>query len=194
MSSHPEDFGFDRCTKDDLKGGAPAENAAITTRHSVRAGEGAQAQCGAAERRAPRSTSGRQGRDHEGRRRSWPHELIDSGAALANAGAAHRGQQPPGGETHDHPRRTGRPRPTSAWRRTRRSTALHELTGAGCEGGRERRTARASYDSAHETAWSVLHLRGEKGLALQGRHRAGTFPIWTSRATTRPPVRTASRA
>ena len=26
----PEDFGFDRCTKDGLKGGAPEENAAIT--------------------------------------------------------------------------------------------------------------------------------------------------------------------
>ena len=26
----PEQFGFERCTKDDLKGGTPAENAAIT--------------------------------------------------------------------------------------------------------------------------------------------------------------------
>ena len=26
----PEDFGFERCTKEDLKGGAPAENAQIT--------------------------------------------------------------------------------------------------------------------------------------------------------------------
>jgi anthranilate phosphoribosyltransferase len=26
----PEEFGFERCTKDDLKGGTPAENAEIT--------------------------------------------------------------------------------------------------------------------------------------------------------------------
>ena len=30
LSITPEDFGFARCTKDDLKGGAPEENAAIT--------------------------------------------------------------------------------------------------------------------------------------------------------------------
>ena len=27
---NPEDFGFDKCTKDELKGGTPAENAEIT--------------------------------------------------------------------------------------------------------------------------------------------------------------------
>ena len=33
----PEQFGFERCTKDDLKGGTPEENAAIT--RGILAGE-----------------------------------------------------------------------------------------------------------------------------------------------------------
>lgn len=36
----PEDFGFDRCTKEELKGGTPEENAAIT-RAILNGGRGA---------------------------------------------------------------------------------------------------------------------------------------------------------
>ena len=44
----PEDFGFDRCTKEELKGGTPEENAAIT--RAILNGEtGRQAERGAAQ-------------------------------------------------------------------------------------------------------------------------------------------------
>lgn len=63
----PEDFGFDRCTKDDLKGGAPEENAAITRAIPV-GRKGPQAQRGADER-GRGALHRRQGREHEGRHR-----------------------------------------------------------------------------------------------------------------------------
>ena len=45
----PEDFGFERCSKDDLKGGSPQDNAQIT-RDILNGEKGAQAQCRTAQR------------------------------------------------------------------------------------------------------------------------------------------------
>ena len=62
----PEDFGFQRCTKEDLRGGTPAENAQITL-NILEGRAGPQAQRRPAERRRC-PLHRRQGGDHEGRR------------------------------------------------------------------------------------------------------------------------------
>ena len=89
----PEDFGFARCEKADLVGGSPAERRHHQG-HSVRAGEGAQAQCRAAQCRG-RPVSGRQGRDHgRGREAGRPAHRQRRGGA--DPGKTHQGEQPPG--------------------------------------------------------------------------------------------------
>lgn len=61
----PEEFGMERCTKEDLVGGTPQENAEIT-RAILNGRKGSQAQCGTAECSSS-PICGRQGRQY-GRR------------------------------------------------------------------------------------------------------------------------------
>ena len=91
----PEDFGFDRCTKDDLKGGAPEENAAIT--RAILSGEKGHKRnavlmnAGAALYIGGKAESMKDGI-------ALAAELIDSGKALETLEQLHRRQQPRGGE------------------------------------------------------------------------------------------------
>ena len=91
----PEDFGFDRCTKDDLKGGAPEENAAIT--RAILSGEKGHKRnavlmnAGAALYIGGKAESMKDGI-------ALAAELIDSGKALETLERFKRRQQPRGGE------------------------------------------------------------------------------------------------
>ena len=60
----PEDFGFPRCTKQDLKGGTPEENAKIT--RAILSGKRAEKERSPYERRCS-ALHWRQGRQHEKR-------------------------------------------------------------------------------------------------------------------------------
>ncbi len=90
----PEEFGFSRCTKEDLKGGTPEENAAITLailngekghkRNAVLMNAGAALYIGG---KAESMAEGI----------NLAAELIDSGKALATLKQTDRSQQPAGG-------------------------------------------------------------------------------------------------
>ena len=76
----PEDFGFDRCTKDDLKGGSPAENAQIT-RDILSGKQGHQRNATLLNAGAALYIGGKADSMQDGVRLAA--ELIDSGKALA---------------------------------------------------------------------------------------------------------------
>ena len=76
----PEDFGFERCTKDDLKGGSPAENAQIT-RDILSGKQGHQRNATLLNAGAALYIGGKADSMQDGVRLAA--ELIDSGKALA---------------------------------------------------------------------------------------------------------------
>ncbi|MBQ3331213.1 MAG: anthranilate phosphoribosyltransferase [Ruminococcus sp.] len=76
----PEDFGFDRCAKDDLKGGSPAENAQIT-RDILSGKQGHQRNATLLNAGAALYIGGKADSMQDGVRLAA--ELIDSGKALA---------------------------------------------------------------------------------------------------------------
>ena len=76
----PEDFGFERCTKDDLKGGSPAENAQIT-RDILSGKQGHQRNATLLNAGAALYIGGKADTMQDGVRLAA--ELIDSGKALA---------------------------------------------------------------------------------------------------------------
>ena len=76
----PEDFGFERCTKDDLKGGSPAENAQIT-RDILSGKQGHQRNATLLNAGAALYIGGKADSMQEGV--ELAAELIDSGKALA---------------------------------------------------------------------------------------------------------------
>ena len=76
----PEDFGFDRCAKDDLKGGSPAENAQIT-RDILSGKQGHQRNATLLNAGAALYIGGKADAIRDGVRLAA--ELIDSGKALA---------------------------------------------------------------------------------------------------------------
>ena len=61
----PEDFGLSRCTREELRGGTPAENAQIVRAILSGGGAGTKAGCGAPERRGL-PVHRRQGGHHAG--------------------------------------------------------------------------------------------------------------------------------
>ena len=134
----PEDFGFDRCTKDDLKGGAPEENAAIT--RAILSGEKGHKRnavlmnAGAALYIGGKAESMKDGI-------ALAAELIDSGKAPETLEQLHRRQQPRGGERMSILERAGRPRPRARAGRQREHEPL--ISYRRCAAERAARTARA---------------------------------------------------
>jgi len=76
----PEEFGFERCTKDDLKGGTPAENAEITKKILKGEERGPKRQAVCLNAGAALYIAGKAESIEKGVRMA--EELIDSGAAL----------------------------------------------------------------------------------------------------------------
>ena len=76
----PEEFGFERCTKDDLKGGTPAENAEITKAILKGEEKGPKRQAVCLNAGAALYIAGKAETMEAGVRMA--EELIDSGAAL----------------------------------------------------------------------------------------------------------------